>query len=192
MNILLQKYQNNVLTKPTRTFSIQSSIMMTVGDVISQQLIEKKGINHHDIPRTLRMTVYGAVIGGPVIGTWFGFMNRIVKLDNKWAATIVRVGIDQLFFAPTILAVFMGSISILEGRTRQEIKEKFEKSYLTGLINSYRYWPFVNMFTFAFFPVYYRPIVNNGFGLIWNSYLSYLNQTSLSLSDSDIVKRNSE
>lgn len=153
--------------------------MMTLGDIVSQQAVEKRGLEGHDFKRSFRMTVYGALIGGPVIGTWFGFINRVITIKNKWAATIVRVGIDQAFFSPTILAIFMGGISVLEGRNMAEIKEKFHKSYFNGLMNSYCYWPFVNMFTFAFIPVHYRPIVNSGFGIAWNTYLSHLNQKSL-------------
>ncbi|KAG2236189.1 hypothetical protein BDF21DRAFT_423996 [Thamnidium elegans] len=179
MSSLLQKYQYNILNKPVRTFAMQSSFMMTLGDVISQQLIEKKGWQGHDVSRSLRMTIYGATIGGPVIGTWFGFINRVVTIRNKWTATIVRVGIDQAFFSPAILACFMGGISILEGRTVQETKEKFEKSYFNGLMNSYCYWPFVNLFTFALIPIHYRPIVNSSFGIAWNAYLSHLNQKSI-------------
>lgn len=89
------------------------------------------------------------------------------------------MAIDQAVFSPTILAVFMGGISILEGRSVSEIKEKFHKSYFNGLMNSYCYWPFVNAFTFALIPVHYRPIVNSGFGIAWNAYLSHLNQKSL-------------
>lgn len=176
--------------------------MMTLGDIVSQQAVEKRGFEGHDFKRSFRMTVYGALIGGPVIGTWFGFINRVITIKNKWAgksllishtmylqkahsfqlisiATIVRVGIDQAFFSPAILAIFMGGISVLEGRNLAEIKEKFHKSYFNGLMNSYCYWPFVNMFTFAFIPVHYRPIVNSGFGIAWNTYLSHLNQKSL-------------
>jgi protein Mpv17 len=91
---------------------------------------------------------------------------------------MVKVGLDQVFFAPTILALFMGGISVLEGRNLTEIKQKFENSYYNGLMNSYRYWPFVNMFTFAIIPVHYRPIVGSCFGIGWNSYLSHMNQKS--------------
>lgn len=72
----------------------------------------------------------------------------------------------------------MGGISVLEGRTMTEIKQKFENSYYNGLMNSYCYWPFVNMFTFAIIPVHYRPIVGSCFGIAWNSYLSHMNQIS--------------
>ncbi|CEP10627.1 hypothetical protein [Parasitella parasitica] len=153
--------------------------MMTLGDIISQQAIEKKGFDNHDVGRSVRIMIYAAAINGPLVGTWFGFINNAVKIKNKWAATFVRVGIDQAVFSPAILAIFMGGISILEGRTLTEIKMKFENSYFKGLMNAYCYWPFVNIFTFSLIPVHYRPIVNSCFGIAWNSYLSHMNQKSL-------------
>lgn len=172
---------------------------MTLGDIISQQVIEKKGLDNHDIGRSVRIMIYAGAINGPLVGSWFGFINNAVKIKNKWAgmwllhqeiawdllvfflhiATFVRVGIDQAVFSPAILAIFMGGISILEGRTVNEIKMKFENSYFKGLMNAYCYWPFVNIFTFSMIPIHYRPIVNSCFGIAWNSYLSHMNQKSL-------------
>ncbi|KAL7308716.1 Protein required for ethanol metabolism, variant 2 [Mucor circinelloides] len=153
--------------------------MMTLGDIICQQVIEKKGLENHDVGRSVRIMIYAGTINGPLVGSWFGFINNAVKIQNKWAATFVRVGIDQAVFSPAILAMFMGGISILEGRTLNEIKMKFENSYFNGLMNAYCYWPFVNIFTFSMIPIHYRPIVNSCFGVAWNSYLSHMNQKSL-------------
>ncbi|CAO3606650.1 unnamed protein product [Mucor fragilis] len=179
MNTFVQKYQYNIINRPIRTFAMQSSFMMTLGDIISQQVIEKKGLDNHDIGRSVRIMIYAGAINGPLVGSWFGFINNAVKIKNKWAATFVRVGIDQAVFSPAILAIFMGGISILEGRTVNEIKMKFENSYFKGLMNAYCYWPFVNIFTFSMIPIHYRPIVNSCFGIAWNSYLSHMNQKSL-------------
>lgn len=60
------------------------AFMMSLGDIVSQQLIEKKGLENHDIYRTLRMTLYGATIGGPVSGTWFNYVNSAIKIKSKW------------------------------------------------------------------------------------------------------------
>lgn len=59
--------------------------MMTLGDIISQQAIERKGWENHDIPRSFRTFVYGVCIGGPVMGSWFGFINRTITIKNRWA-----------------------------------------------------------------------------------------------------------
>lgn len=79
--------------------------MMTLGDIVSQQAVEKRGLEGHDFKRSFRMTVYGALIGGPVIGTWFGFINRVITIKNKWAGksllishTGSRIFIQPIYF----------------------------------------------------------------------------------------------
>ncbi|KAI8077738.1 uncharacterized protein BX664DRAFT_343373 [Halteromyces radiatus] len=178
MQSLIQRYQSNLMERPIRTFAIQSGIMQLIGDGITQQVIEKRG-KDHDPWRSARMLTYGACIGGPVVGTWFGFVNRFITIKHWFGAALARTALDQIMFTPVILSCFMGGISILERRSLNEIKEKFETSYFKGLMNAYRFWPFANLFVFSMVPLMYRPLVNGTFAIGWNSYLSYLNQNAL-------------
>lgn len=59
--------------------------MMTLGDIICQQAIEKKGLKNHDVGRSVRIMIYAGTINGPLVGSWFGFINNAVKIQNKWA-----------------------------------------------------------------------------------------------------------
>ncbi|SAM08313.1 hypothetical protein [Absidia glauca] len=169
--LLIQRYQTQLTERPIRTFAIQS------GDGITQQVIEKRG-KDHDPWRSVRMLTYGACVGGPVVGTWFGIINRVVTIKHWFGAAVARTAMDQILFTPIILGCFMGGISLLERRSMVEIQEKFQTSYLTGLTNAYRFWPFANLFVFSVVPFMYRPLVNSTFAIGWNSYLSYLNQTT--------------
>ena len=47
------------------------------------------------------------------------------------------------------------------------------------LSNSYRVWPFVNLFTFTVIAAPFRPLTNSVVAIAWNAYLSYLNQNAL-------------
>ena len=47
------------------------------------------------------------------------------------------------------------------------------------LSNSYRVWPFVNLFTFTMIAAPFRPLTNSVVAIAWNAYLSYLNQNAL-------------
>jgi protein Mpv17 len=98
----LSGFDYKAKTRLNNPFVNNLAFMMTLGDVISQQLIEKKGHNH-DYARSLRMTAYGALIGGPVIGTWFGFINRAITIKNKWAGTVKKLIIswDKILTTPT-------------------------------------------------------------------------------------------
>ncbi|KAI9251439.1 hypothetical protein BDA99DRAFT_521868 [Phascolomyces articulosus] len=178
MNRLLTKYQQQIAERPLRTYAIQSGTMFTMGDVVAQQAIEKKG-NDHDFIRTARMGLYGFCIGGPVIGSWLTFLNNAIKIQHRVKGALVKLAIDQAVVPPSINAVFLTSISLLEGRNLPEIKEKFRTSYFAALSNSYQLWPFVNFVSFIFINPAYRPLTNSVISVGWNAYLSYLNQTAL-------------
>ncbi|CAO3593188.1 unnamed protein product [Absidia cylindrospora] len=124
------------------------------------------------------MLTYGACIGGPVVGTWFGIIIRVVTVKHWFGAALTRTALDQVLFTPIILGCFMGGISLLERQSMDEIHEKFQTSYVQGLTNAYRFWPFANLFVFSVVPTMYRPLVNSTFAIGWNSYLSYLNQAT--------------
>jgi protein Mpv17 len=99
--------------------------MQLVGDGITQQVIEKRG-KDHDPWRSVRMLTYGACVGGPVVGTWFGIINRVVTIKHWFGAAVARTAMDQILFTPIILGCFMGGISLLERRSMVEIQEKFQ------------------------------------------------------------------
>jgi len=56
--------------------------MFAVGDVIAQQLVEKRG-KEHDYKRTGRMSLFGACVAGPSTSLWYRFLDRYVVLPNK-------------------------------------------------------------------------------------------------------------
>jgi len=56
--------------------------MFAVGDVIAQQLVEKRG-KEHDYKRTGRMSLFGAIVAGPSTSLWYRFLDRHVVLPNK-------------------------------------------------------------------------------------------------------------
>lgn len=98
-----------------------------IGDCIAQHVIEQR--NQHDVKRSVRIVTYAACIGGPPVGTWFSTRNRLITIQNRFKATMVRLAIDQTVFTPTIVAAFLGTMSILEGRSLEQIKEKFATVY---------------------------------------------------------------
>jgi protein Mpv17 len=59
--------------------------MMTLGDIISQQVIEKRGFDNHDMGRSFRIYAYAFALGGPIMGTWFNFINTTITIKNTLA-----------------------------------------------------------------------------------------------------------
>lgn len=56
---MLAWYQARLAARPLLTQAITTSILFGVGDITAQQLVEKKGVEKHDLARTGRMALYG-------------------------------------------------------------------------------------------------------------------------------------
>jgi protein Mpv17 len=55
----MSRYNARLAARPLLTQSITTSFLFVTGDVTAQQLVEKKGIQKHDLVRTGRMALYG-------------------------------------------------------------------------------------------------------------------------------------
>lgn len=53
------RYQARLAARPLLTQAITTSILFGIGDITAQQLVDKKGLEKHDLARTGRMALYG-------------------------------------------------------------------------------------------------------------------------------------
>ena len=71
---------------------------------------------------------------------------------------LARVACDQCIFAPTILAVFLSTMAMLEG---SEPQKKLDAAYEPALTKNWMVWPWVQMANFKFVPLEHRVLVVN-------------------------------
>lgn len=65
-------------SRPILTQSVTTAVLFATGDTMAQQLVEKKGLEKHDLARTGRMALYGG-------GKLFGSSPTIAGADNTVA-----------------------------------------------------------------------------------------------------------
>lgn len=149
--------------------------MFGTGDVLAQQLVDRKGLKDHSLARTGRMALYGGCIFGPAATKWYQFLAKKVNLKTHNASILARVAADQVVFASTNMALFLSSMSIMEGT---DPREKLRKSYIDGIKANWMIWPAVQTVNFKLIPLEHRVLVVNIVSLGWNCFLSYLNSDS--------------
>lgn len=172
MAALWRSYQT-LMTKYPRTVQIVTAgSLVGVGDVISQQLIERRGLAEHDVWRTTKMMSIGFFFVGPVIGGWYKVLDRLVVGETKSAA-MKKMLVDQLCFAPSFLAAFLGISGALNGLTVDENITKLKRDYSDALISNYYLWPPVQIANFYFTPLHHRLAVVQIVAIGWNSYLTW-------------------
>ncbi|XP_069584702.1 protein Mpv17 isoform X1 [Ranitomeya imitator] len=156
----------------TGSKSFSPGSLVGVGDVISQQLVERRGLQGHSVERSMKMMGIGFCFVGPVVGGWYKVLDGIIYGSSKTAA-MKKMLLDQGAFAPCFLGCFLTIVGSLNGLSKEEIWDKLQRDYTDALITNYYIWPAVQMANFYFVPLHFRLAVVQVVAIIWNSYLSW-------------------
>ncbi|WVR08505.1 protein SYM1 [Kwoniella sp. DSM 27419] len=169
---LLGAYSSFLSRRPLVGGMASSAVLFATGDLVAQQLIEKKG-SKHDFARTARIVIWGGGIFAPAVTVWFRTLERL-PIRSKWPATFARVGLDQFVFAPFVLTGFFTAMTLMEGKSLDAAKQKWHEAFIPTLkANWMLFVPFqtLNMFI----PLQYRLLAINGVNIPWNAFLSLQN-----------------
>ncbi|EXJ96359.1 hypothetical protein A1O1_01485 [Capronia coronata CBS 617.96] len=115
------------------------------------------------------------VVFGPAATKWYGILQKYINVGSKNATIAARVAADQIVFAPCNLALFLTTMSVMEGG---DPKEKLRKTWLPGLEANWVLWPAVQAVNFKMVPLQYQVLVVNMVSLGWNCFLSWLNSST--------------
>lgn len=172
MAALWRSYQRLLSLHPWKVQSITAGSLVGVGDVISQQLLERRGLHGHNLERTMKMMGIGLCFVGPVVGGWYKVLDGLIPGSSK-AVAIKKMLLDQVGFAPGFLGGFLTLVGSLNGLSKEEIWAKLKRDYKDALITNYYLWPGVQIANFYFIPLHHRLAVVQVVAIIWNSYLSW-------------------
>ncbi|XP_065689796.2 mitochondrial inner membrane protein Mpv17 isoform X2 [Patagioenas fasciata] len=110
--------------------------LMGAGDVIAQQLVERRGLREHQGPRTLKMMAIGFCFVGPVVGSWYKILDRLIPGSSKVVA-VKKMVLDQGAFAPCFLGCFLAITGATNGLSVEENWSKIQQDYTDALMTNY-------------------------------------------------------
>jgi len=202
LSIVTRFYQQSFETHPYRTLAFTNGLLNGVGDAVAQisqrffdgDLRDKP--RPYDPARTFRFFCFGFGLG-PFIGRWHLFLENTVPLrvlqgtgKVSLKALSKRVAADQLLMAPAGLIVFMGSMGVMEGRSREQIQQKYTDIFMPALIANWKVWPLAQLINFRYMPLLYRVPFQSTCSVFWTLYLSILNAKEDEKQDmSDALRR---
>ncbi|XP_054977467.1 protein Mpv17 isoform X1 [Sorex araneus] len=152
---LWRAYQRALTAHPWKTQVLTAGSLMGLGDAVSQQLVERRGLREHQATRTLTMFSLGCGFVGPVIGGWYRVLDRLVPGTTKVDA-LKKMLLDQGAFAPCFLGCFLPLVGALNGLSAQANWAKMQRDYPDALITNYYLWPAVQLANFYLVPLQYR------------------------------------
>nr|ACO12458.1 Mpv17 [Lepeophtheirus salmonis] len=163
---------HQILNKyPLRTQMVQTGLIMGLGDLVSQRVIHEK--SDIDPISVIRFSGIGTFFVGPSVRLWYLFMERVIGSAVNKKTTFIKVGMDQLLFAPTFTAGIMIVINPLQAKSFDEIKKELRSKYTDVMLNGWKIWPMAQVVNFYFIPFLYRPLFVNIVALFWNTYLAW-------------------
>ncbi|KAI0670126.1 hypothetical protein C8Q78DRAFT_976574 [Trametes maxima] len=198
---LARVYQQSFETHPYTTLAFTNGAFNALGDIVAQltQKVQRPEDRRrqwtYDIPRTMRFFAFGFGMG-PLVGRWNFFLEHNFPLRIQGGSGKVslralarRVGADQLFMAPIGLAIFIGSMGVMEGRDAKHIGQRYSELYKPALMANWQVWPLAQLVNFRFMPLAYRVPFQSTCGVFWTLYLSLLNAKEDERQDRDEGRR---
>ncbi|XP_075061373.1 mitochondrial inner membrane protein Mpv17-like [Mixophyes fleayi] len=92
---LWRGYQRLLAVHTWKVQIITAGTLVGVGDVISQQLVERKGLRGHKVERTVKMMGVGFLFVGPVVGGWYKVLDGLISGSSKSVA-LKKMLVDEL------------------------------------------------------------------------------------------------
>ncbi|KAJ7169660.1 hypothetical protein C8R46DRAFT_1089559 [Mycena filopes] len=197
---LARAYQTSFDARPHTTLAITGGCLNALGDIVAQvshNVLRKPHEERaaYDPTRTLRFFVFGASIS-PFIGRWNVFLERQFPLRALTGSGKVslkalskRVAADQIVMAPIGLVAFIGSMGILEGRSRKQIAQKYSDLFMPAIRTNWTVWPVLQLVNYRFMPLAYRVPFQSTCGIFWTLYLSTVNSREDRKQDRDTAMR---
>ncbi|XP_074676558.1 mitochondrial inner membrane protein Mpv17 isoform X2 [Strix aluco] len=161
--------------RPWAAQALTAGALMGAGDMIAQQLVERRGLRRHRGRRTLKMMAIGfcfVLPQGPVVGGWYKILDRLIPGSTKVVA-VKKMLLDQGAFAPCFLGCFLAVTGAMNGLSAQENWSKIQQDYTDALLTNYCIWPPVQIGNFYFVPLQHRLAVVQCVAIVWNCYLSW-------------------
>lgn len=185
----LNSYTRMHSRRPYTVQLISTLIIYFVGDLTAQSIAPSSPIASSDsepLPpsydprRTLRALTIGGLAAIPGYH-WFVFLARNFNYTSKVFSIAVKVLVNQAVFTPIFNSYFFGMQSALSGASMREVVERIKHTVPTSLVNSWKLWPAVTAFSFAFIRLELRPLFAGSIAIGWQAYLSLLNQRAVKM-----------
>jgi protein Mpv17 len=165
----LNSYSRLHSRRPYTLQLISATIIYLIGDLFAQSVAPTPSptaitsspsdnagkTSTYDPARTARALVIGSSAAIPGYH-WFLYLARNFNYKSKVISIIVKVLINQVVFTPIFNSYFFGMQSLLSGATATEIVERIRHTVPKSWVNSWKLWPVVTAFSFAFVRVELR------------------------------------
>lgn len=154
---------------PLLTKALTCAVLNGVGDALSQLVFEDHPFQWG---RFAKFVALGGVFVGPVLSTWYGWLNRVVTATGL-QRTLIMLLADQAVFAPIFIGSFISILQTLDGKA-SGIATKLRTDLPEAVKVNWTLWIPCQFINFNFVPPSLQTLVANLVAVVWNTYLSFV------------------
>lgn len=167
------RYEHSLKTRPLQTQMVTSTILWGLGDTFAQR-IDKQ--HKQDKFRTVSTAAYGATVIGPIGHYFYHGMDKVVTRYFKigtFGFVVAKVLGDELLFGPIHVGGYFAWMTLAEGGSWQDVKNRVKQDFIPTFVAECLYWPFIQGFNFWKVPVKHQLLVVNTACLADSTFLSW-------------------
>lgn len=177
-------YQRQLERRPLWTKALTCASGQVLGDFIAQAGstggFATIGFDWH---RSLVLSSFAAIIGGPTGHFWHRFLEKRVwkssPKSNK--AVFSKLALDQALMCPAVNIVFLSWVHFfMHGGLLGTLLPFVTSSLPSLLLANWKVWPIANTVAFRYIPQDLRIIYQNVLGVAMGTYISLLTAGTLS------------
>jgi protein Mpv17 len=171
---VVERYGRLLVERPLITKCLTSFVTFGAGDLLCQKF-EKlyAGRTKYDWWRAARQGSFGFCVS-PYFHLQFSVIMPYLFPATKKINIIKSVIYDQTVGACIFTMMFFTYVDLASGKSFQQMKEELKVKFLPTIYANWTVWPPLMLINFAFVPVPWRVLYANFFGMLWNAYLSYV------------------
>ncbi|GMH45429.1 hypothetical protein BSKO_13386 [Bryopsis sp. KO-2023] len=162
---------------PVFKSALTSCAVLTAGDCVTQfvQRRNSKQQGSQDWARTARFSLLGLALHGPYFHFGFKVVDKLMGASTTWKSALLKTMASQVTVFPSWLVVFFSYMGVLEGQGIKGGVERVKKGFVPSFTTGMAFWPPMIMFNFMFCPLEYRVAYVGLVGIVWSSYMSWVN-----------------
>jgi hypothetical protein len=181
MNVLVW-YNTAITQRPILTKSITSFFTFGLGDTICQVIEIKTAYKngktkHWDYLRQFKQAFFGFALS-PYFHLHFStivpFLFPIKQGANQNIRIMKSMLYDQTIHASIFTIVFYYYMGLVNGKSIDDTTGEVKKKLVPTMVDNWKLWPMAMFINFKFVPTQYSVLYTNMVGIVWMTYLSYL------------------
>ncbi|XP_068246130.1 peroxisomal membrane protein 2 [Palaemon carinicauda] len=163
----LQVYNLSLYRNPLITKATTSAITCALGDILSQLITKQPKVNWKSASR---YAAFGFVVTGPLAHYFYKLLEKLVPPTSR-GASLKRLLVDRLGFAPFLLLLSLYLLSRMEGKSHRTCKKEVQLKYWTALKMNWKVWTPVQYININYVPQAYRVLFANFIAIFWIMYI---------------------